>query len=166
MQMTTVTTANDEATPSIKSNRPVGLGLPMLAIAITLIVIVAIVFSKPAHEVTVSAAKDRLQALASRDIRFEDQADGSIRVIDAKLREQIALVAPASNGFLRGAVRGLVRERKLQSLGTEVPFTLAALADGRLVLHDAATGHEIDLASFGSTNAAVFSKLLVPGAKP
>ena len=87
-------------------------------------------------------------------------------MIDAKLREQIALVAPASNGFLRGAVRGLVRERKLQSLGTEVPFTLAALADGRLVLHDAATGHEIDLASFGSTNAAVFSKLLVPGAKP
>jgi putative photosynthetic complex assembly protein len=166
MQMTNVTTANDEAIPTINTNRPVGLGLPMLAIAFTLIVIVVMVFSKPAHEVTVSGANDRLQALALRDIRFEDQADGSIRVIDAKLREQIALVAPASNGFLRGAVRGLVRERKLQRLGTEVPFTLAALADGRLVLHDGATGHEIDLASFGSTNAAVFSKLLVPEVKP
>ena len=138
----------------------------MLAIVITLMVTLALVFSNTARDVTVSGEKDRLQALASRDIRFEDQADGSIRVIDAKLREQIALVAPASNGFLRGAVRGLVRERKLQGLGIEVPFTLAALADGRLVLHDGATGHEIDLASFGSTNAAVFSKLLVPGEKP
>ena len=152
--------------PNIKSSRPISLGLPMLAVVITLVATVALVFINPAHEVTKSGEKDRLQARASRDIRFEDQPDGSIRVIDAKLREQIALVAPASNGFLRGAVRGLVRERKLQGLGIEVPFTLAALADGRLVLHDAATGHEIDLASFGSTNAAVFSKLLLPGEKP
>lgn len=160
------TTGVNAVSPLIKSNGPNSLGLPMVAILITLIATVALVFSNPAHEVTVSGEKDRLQALASRDIRFEDQADGSIRVIDAKQREQIALVAPASNGFLRGAVRGLVRERKLQGLGIEVPFTLALLADGRLVLHDGATGHEIDLASFGSTNAGVFAKLLVPGEKP
>ena len=163
--MNMINVTRPDPTPIIKSNRPISLGLPMLAIAITLVVTVALVFMSPAHEVTVSGANDRLQALASRDIRFEDQADGSIRVIDAKQSEQIALVAPASNGFLRGAVRGLVRERKLQGLGIEVPFTLAVLADGRLLLHDSATGHEIDLASFGSTNAAVFSKLLVPGEK-
>ena len=159
------TASSDTVPPTIKSSRPVLLGLPLLAIAITLLGTVVLVFSNTAREVTVSGAKDRLQSLATRDIRFEDQADGSIRVFDAKLREQIALVAPASNGFLRGAVRGLVRERKLQGLGIEVPFTLAALADGRLVLHDGATGHEIDLASFGSTNAAVFSKLLLLGEK-
>jgi putative photosynthetic complex assembly protein len=164
--MTNVPTIDEAVTPTIKSSRPMSLGLPVLAIACTLIAIVVLVFSKPAREVTVSGPNDRLQALATREIRFEDQADGSIRVIDAKLREQIALVAPASNGFLRGAVRGLVRERKLQGLGIEVPFTLIALADGRLVLHDGATGHEIDLASFGSTNAAVFFKLLLPGVKP
>ena len=161
-----MTPGDNTSTPLLKSNLSNSLGLPMLAIALTIIVTVVLVFSKPAHDVTVSGEKDRLQARASRDIRFEDQADGSIRVFDAKLREQIALVAPASNGFLRGAVRGLVRERKLQALGSEAPFTLALLADGRLVLHDGATGHEIDLASFGSTNAVVFSKLLVRGDKP
>lgn len=164
--MTNLTTnAGEGLTPIIKGNRSVSLGLPLLAIGVTLVVTLALVFSNPTRDVTVSAEKDRLQALATRDIRFEDQVDGSIRVMDAKLREQIGLVAPESNGFLRGAVRGLVRERKLQGLGIEVPFTLAILADGRLVLHDGATGHEIDLASFGSTNAAVFSKLLVPGVK-
>lgn len=157
--------SNESATPIIKSTRPVSLGLPMLAMVVTIVATIALVFSNPAHEITVSAATDRSQALASRDIRFEDQADGSIRVFDAKMSEQIALVAPASNGFLRGAVRGLVRERKLQRLGSDTPFTVAALPDGRLVLHDAATGHEIDLASFGSTNAAVFAQLLVPGLK-
>ncbi len=163
--MTNVTSSENTATPLVKSNLPISLGLPVLAIALAIIATLALVFSNPTHEVTVSGEKDRLQARASRDIRFEDQGDGSIRVVDAKLREQIAMVAPASNGFLRGAVRGLVRERKLQGLGMEVPFTLALLADGRLVLHDAATGHEIDLASFGSTNAAVFSKLLAPAEK-
>ena len=163
--MSNVTSSENTATPLVKSNLPISLGLPVLAIALAIIVTLALVFSNPTHDVTVSGEKDRLQARASRDIRFEDQGDGSIRVVDAKLREQIAMVAPASNGFLRGAVRGLVRERKLQGLGMEVPFTLALLADGRLVLHDAATGHEIDLASFGSTNAAVFSKLLLPGDK-
>lgn len=161
-----MTTANNALPPVGKRTPPVSLGFPMLAVVVTLIATVVLVFSNPAHEVTVSAEKDRLHALASRDIRFEDQPDGSIRVIDAKLREQIALVAPASNGFLRGAVRGLVRERKLQGMGVEVPFTLAVLADGRLVLHDGATGYEIDLASFGSTNAAVFSKLLAPPTTP
>ncbi len=149
----------------MKSGRPISLGLPIIAIAVTLVATVALVFSNPSREVTVSASKDRLQARASRDIRFEDLTDGGIRVIDARLSEQIALVAPASNGFLRGAVRGLVRERKRQGLGVETPFTLAVLADGRLLLHDGATGHEIDLASFGSTNAAVFSQLLLPGHK-
>ena len=160
--MTNALAADDGLPPMLNSDRPASLQLPILAIALAVLVTIALVFSNPSRDVTVSAAKDRSQALASRDIRFEDQADGSIRVIDAKLLEQIALVAPASNGFLRGAVRGLVRERKLQGLGNTVPFTVVLLPDRRLVLHDAATGHEIDLASFGSTNAAVFAELLAP----
>jgi putative photosynthetic complex assembly protein len=143
------------------------LRLPVAAIAATIVVALLLVFTQQTRETTVSAPKDRSNALASRDVRFEDQADGSIRVIDARLGSQIELVAPASNGFLRGALRGLVRERKRQGIGIETPFTVAILADGRLLIHDNATGHEIDLASFGSTNAAVFSRLLAaPGEKP
>jgi hypothetical protein len=57
-------------------------------------------------------------------------------------------------------VRGLVRERKRQSIGPEIPFTIAALATGRVVLRDAATAREIDLATFGSSNVEVFARLL------
>jgi putative photosynthetic complex assembly protein len=161
MSINNVTTADNTLSPNVSSASSVSLRLPVLAIVVTIAATLALAFTSSVQDVTVSAPTDRVRALASRDIRFEDQADGSIRVIDATLREQISLVAPASNGFLRGAVRGLVRERKLQGLRNEVPFTLVALPDGRLVLHDAATGHEIDLASFGSTNAEVFAQLLV-----
>ena len=134
--------------------------MPLFAIAVTLVATIALVFWTGTPELSPTAETERLPVLAVRDVFFEDQADGSVRVIDAKLRQQVEVIAPASNGFLRGAVRGLVRERKRQSIGSEVPFTIAALASGRVVLRDAATAREIDLATFGSTNMEVFARLL------
>lgn len=71
-------------------------------------------------------------------------------------------IAPGTNGFLRSAMRGLVRERKRQGLGAEQPFELLGRADGRLTLVDPGTGRRIDLESFGPSNAAVFVRLLAP----
>jgi putative photosynthetic complex assembly protein len=45
-------------------------------------------------------------------------------------------------------------------MGSEAPFELIAQADGRLTLHDPATGKRVELESFGPTNAANFSRLL------
>jgi len=75
----------------------------------------------------------------------------------------VDVVAPGTNGFLRGTLRGLARERKRQGIGPEAPFRLTAHDDGRLTLADPATGRRVDLESFGPTNAAVFSQLLVAG---
>lgn len=103
--------------------------------------------------------------VASRDLRFEDRPDGSIAIIDATASTTIDTVAPGSNGFLRGALRGLVRERKRSSLGPEAAFRLIGRADGHLLLRDLATGRTLDLGAFGPTNADVFARLLVsPGA--
>ncbi len=169
--VTTTMPANASANDLPQTSRNMPLALPLFAIAVALVATLALVFWTGTPEPSPTADTERLPVLAARDVYFEDQADGSVRVMDAKLKQQVEIIAPASNGFLRGAVRGLVRERKRQSIGPEVPFTIAALASGRVVLRDAATAREIDLATFGSTNVEVFARLLpVPataaGSKP
>jgi putative photosynthetic complex assembly protein len=109
-----------------------------------------------------TAQRADAQTVASLELRFEDLADGGIGVLDARAGRTIATVAPGTNGFLRSAVRGLVRERKRQGVGAQTPFLLLARADGRLTLEDPTTGRRIDLESFGATNAAVFARLLQP----
>ncbi len=99
---------------------------------------------------------------AERTLRFLDQPDGSITIEDAGDAHLIERVAPGSNGFLRGTLRGLGRERKRDGIGPDAVFRLTGRSDGRLLLEDPATGRMIDLGAFGPTNAAVFAHLLAP----
>jgi len=96
-----------------------------------------------------------------RELRFEDRNDGSIAIFDARNNQIAGTVEPGTNGFLRGTLRGLARERKRQGFGPEIPFTLIGRANGRLTLQDPATGRRVDLESFGPTNSMVFARLLV-----
>ena len=98
-------------------------------------------------------------AVEVREFRFEDRPDGSIAVLDAR-NQLVETVAPGSNGFLRGTMRGLARERKRQGIGPELPFRMIGRADGKLTLEDPGTGRRVDLGSFGPTNAAVFAHLM------
>jgi len=94
-----------------------------------------------------------------RPLRFEDRPDGSIAVVDASSGQTIAMLQ-GEQGFVRGALRALARERRSRELGPEVPFKLIAQSDGRLTLLDPATGQRIDLESFGPTNSGEFARLL------
>lgn len=98
-------------------------------------------------------------AALTRSLHFEDRADGSVAVIDAASGHEIERVQGEA-GFLRGALRALTRERRMRDLGPGAAFELVGRADGRLTLHDPATGVRIDLESFGPTNAAAFARLL------
>lgn len=98
--------------------------------------------------------------VAVRDFRFEDRDDGSIVVLDAAGRHVIETVAPGTNGFLRGTMRGLARERKRQGISAALPFRMTGRADGKLTLEDPSTGRRVDLGSFGPTNAAVFAHIM------
>lgn len=100
------------------------------------------------------------------ETRFEDRADGAVLVRDARSGALLAVVDPGTQGFLRGALRALVRERRQHGLGAEQPFRVLAHPDGRLTLHDPATGRNLDLLAFGPTNAALFARLLAPGPAP
>ncbi len=99
-------------------------------------------------------------AVESRDLLFADQRDGGVLVTDAKTGQRVALVKPTTGGFLRGIMRGLVREHKLNDLATGTPFRLTQWADGRLSIADPSTKESFDLEAFGSTNEQAFASLL------
>lgn len=102
-------------------------------------------------------------AAVTRQLRFEDRPDGSIVVIDA-VQGQVVQTITGQAGFIRGTLRGLARQRKLEGIGPERPFELIGRADGRLTLIDPATHRRVDLESFGPTNSAEFARLLQAGA--
>ena len=99
-------------------------------------------------------------AVAQRALRFEDRPDGSIAVLDGRDGHLVERVT-GEQGFLRGTLRALVRERRHSGAGPETPFELVLRSDHRLTLVDPATGQRIDLESFGPTNAGLFASLLV-----
>ncbi len=96
-----------------------------------------------------------------RQLRFVDQPDGAVAAIDAA-SGQLVQRFEGEQGFLRGTLRAMARQRKLNGIGVGAaePFELILHADGRLTLHDPATGTKIALESFGSRNIGVFAQLI------
>lgn len=94
-----------------------------------------------------------------RSLVFEDQKDGGIRVADG-ITGQTLTVLYGEQGFVRGALRALTRERFAQGVGSSQAFDLIARVDGRVTLMDPSTGQRVDLESFGSTNTAEFARFL------
>lgn len=94
----------------------------------------------------------------SRALHFDDDATGAVLVRDARSGDTIARFE-GEQGFLRGSLRALIRERKRRDLGPEQPFVLQGHVDGRLSLRDPATESRIPLDSFGPSNLALFTPL-------
>ena len=94
-----------------------------------------------------------------RSLIFEDQKDGGVRVADG-VSGQTLTVLYGEQGFVRGALRALARERFSRSIGSAQPFDLIARVDGRVTLMDPSTGQRVDLESFGPTNTAEFARFL------
>ncbi len=102
-------------------------------------------------------------ALESIDLGFEDREGGNLAVVEIATGRDVALLPPNTGGFVRGVLRGMFRERKLESLGHDAVFTLARQADHRLTLEDHQTHRRVELDSFGPDNSAAFAALLDAG---
>ena len=104
---------------------------------------------------------DQMAAAATlqRSLVFQDQKDGGVRVEDGVTGE-ILTVLHGEQGFVRGSLRALSRERYSRGIGSSEPFDLIARVDGRVTLFDPSTGQRVDLESFGPTNTAEFSRFL------
>jgi putative photosynthetic complex assembly protein len=98
-------------------------------------------------------------AVAERLLRFSDQPDGGVLVTDAATGRAVQTLH-GEQGFLRGVLRGLARDRRANGVDQLPPYRLSLHAEGRLLIADTQTGHFIDLASFGRDNAAVFARWL------
>ena len=105
------------------------------------------------------ALSPRTADLIQRSMIFRDEPDGSISVTDVRTGDRVTQFH-GEQGFVRGTLRALSRERKRQGVDSTLPLTLSLEGDRRLVLRDPSTGEHIDLASFGATNREVFAALL------
>jgi putative photosynthetic complex assembly protein len=117
--------------------------------------------SAPPTPITVSTAVPSHTV----DLWFVDKADGAVSVRDDRGSHEIASLAPGTNGFIRGVMRGLAHDRTRRGIGAAPAFRLSQWSGGRLTLEDTATGRRIDLDSFGVQNKDAFVQLLrAPGA--
>ena len=106
------------------------------------------------------ATKPQAEALQSRDLMFLDRADGAVLVYEAGQETALDILEPGTNGFLRGVMRGVARERKLSNVSNSDPVRLTLWDDGRLTLDDLSTNYHVGLIAFGPTNAGAFARLL------
>lgn len=98
--------------------------------------------------------------VAARDLTFFDMENGAVEVRDGAGEQVVFVADPGTNGFIRGVMRGMARNRHAHGVGREEAFRLAQWPDGRLSLEDLATGRRIELSAFGSQNRAAFAQLL------
>lgn len=98
-------------------------------------------------------------AVETRELRFEDRGDGAVVATDPSGKVAV-VAAPGTNGFVRGVLRGLARERKRQDIGAMPPFVLTRWSDGRMTVSDPSTGRNVDLGAFGPSNWAAFANML------
>ena len=94
-------------------------------------------------------------------LQFDDLDDGGVAIRKADTQQLIYKVEPGTNGFIRGTLRGLARERLRSGIGSEQPFTLTHWNNGSISLEDKATGRRVDLDAFGITNAQSFAQFFL-----
>jgi putative photosynthetic complex assembly protein len=135
----------------------------LVAFAFTSTVIVRVAGIPAAASPAAMRAEAKIAPVASRDLRFLDRADGAVVIEDVHSGQPASVIPPGQKtGFIRGVMRGLARERRSRGIGDQPPFNLTLFRDGELSLTDSATGRQIELTAFGSTNRAAFAALL-PG---
>jgi len=106
-------------------------------------------------------AANQVTIVYERQFRFADRDDGALVISDAGTDEEVVVLEPGSNsGFIRGVMRGLMRERMLKETERAAPVKVTQWADGALTLTDIATGRIIELGSFGPDNRRAFAAIL------
>jgi putative photosynthetic complex assembly protein len=116
----------------------------------------------PAAEASQAEAASDAVATRSRDLRFFDQPDGSVRVKIIGAPDH--LIERDSGGFVRGIMRGLTRERAIRGVGRDPVFRLTEWSDGSLTIEDTGTGRSLNLSAYGPTNRLAFEAMLQPKA--
>jgi putative photosynthetic complex assembly protein len=138
--------------------------LVVTALALTTLVKVGVLSREAIPAVARSEA--HIAPTVVRQLTFTDRGDGAVVVRDVNTGETVRVLVDGvpGNGFVRGVMRGMARERHIRGVGMAPPFTLTLWKNGTLSLEDKATGRSVELGSFGPDNRAAFAALLPGGA--
>lgn len=142
------------------------LGAAGGVVGITLLVVFGVRLGVLAAPLTAPEIRteNHVGIIKSADFVFADRADGALIANDARTGKPALILEPGSNsGFIRGVMRGMMRERMLHDVSRYGAVTITQWTDGALTLQDKSTGRIIELGSFGHTNRAAFAQLLAPG---
>ena len=127
------------------------------AIALVLFTLAIAIFGRVTDIGTVRVTTGA--AVEVRDLVFKDGPTGTIHITDARNGAVVEVVESGEDGFIRGSMRGLARERTRHGVGPEVPFRLIRWESGVVSISDTGTGQRIYLDAFGPTNVAAFTRL-------
>ncbi len=106
-------------------------------------------------------AENQIAKIKEKRLTFADREDGALVIADAATGVPTVILEPGSNtGFIRGVMRGLMRERRLKETARDGSVTITEWADGALTLTDNETGRIIELGSFGPDNRRAFDAVL------
>jgi putative photosynthetic complex assembly protein len=134
--------------------------LVITALALTALVKVGVLNREAVPAVVRSEA--HVAPAEVRQLEFADRSDGAVVVRDVSSGETVRVLLDGvpGNGFVRGVMRGMARERHMKGIGMAPPFMLTLWRNGTLSLDDKATGRSIELGSFGPDNREAFAVLL------
>lgn len=102
---------------------------------------------------------DATRPVSMRTIRFAEQGRDLVAFDSADGRE-IKMLGFERDGFVVSIVRSLDRERKRLGMTAGEPYRLTRWNNGQLLFEDPATGGQIELSAFGTTNVGAFAQLL------
>jgi putative photosynthetic complex assembly protein len=135
-------------------------------LCVTLLLIAIARRANPAPEGNMPSVTAVKPIHAEAALHFADRADGAVIISAATDGKVVMVLEPGTHGFVRGALRGLARDRRMQGIGAGPPFVLTQWQDGQLTLRDTATGRTIDLRAFGVTQTAAFAAILAAARAP
>lgn len=133
------------------------------AIACGCLIGAAIVLAVIGRQAPSARAFDRSAMAQSVDLHFSDLPNGTVVASNAATGHEIERIAPGTGGFVRVTVRSFANERLKRDMTSEVPFQLARMNDGALLLRDPLTGRTLLLNAFGPSNEGAFAQLLENG---
>ncbi|WP_242467333.1 photosynthetic complex assembly protein PuhC [Thiocapsa imhoffii] len=102
----------------------------------------------------------RSPATVMRDVRFVDADNGFLQVYDFDTGELIEAIEPNEDGFLRGLLRTLLRERRLHQTDLDGPYRVSLRENGHFTIEDLSTDFYVDLRPFGRDNEAAIGRFV------
>ncbi len=162
--------AKSTSTPAQSAGLPpIRAGHFLMMLGVMLATLLYVSLTPPMDSMSEAAAATPIQ---KTNLVFRDEANGGIAIwVDSVgvsgsanpthlPQHRTKLLFEGEQGFLRGTLRALARDRMARNLSPDVPFELALLQDGRLCITDPLTHKSIDLQAFGPDNLAVFVQIL------